>query len=87
LCTRTNLLGEKRRAIHTPQGNANVVPPPDKGNAVVILNANYYKHKVDALLKEPAYRKLAMDPTLTMEQRTMLFIKNFSLTTEVIKQL
>jgi hypothetical protein len=39
------------------------VLPADKGNAAVILNTEDYTRKIATLLEDPAYRRLAKDPT------------------------
>jgi hypothetical protein len=58
----------------------------DKGNATVVLNTSDYKQKISSLLNDPAYRKLAKDPTDAKERKTTL-LKKSSLTEETRRQL
>ena len=61
--------------------------PADKGNATVVLNTLDYKQKISSLLEDPAYRKLAKDPTDAIERKTTLLLKKSSLTEETCQQL
>ena len=47
----------------------------DKGKATVVLNTSDYKQKISSLLEDPAYRKLAKDPTDSIERKTTLLLK------------
>jgi hypothetical protein len=64
-----------------PPNNRNLtILQADKGNATVVLNTSDYKQKFTSLLEDPAYRKLAKDPTDAIERKTTLLLKKSSLT-------
>jgi hypothetical protein len=48
--------------------------PADLGNSTVLLTTVHYNQKIGALLQDPAYRRLAKDPTETVERKTSLLI-------------
>ena len=74
--------------MKTLKENTNLtILPADKGNATVILNTTDYKQKITSLLEDPSYRRLARDPTDSMERKTTLLLKKSSLTEETCKQL
>jgi hypothetical protein len=53
----------------------------------VVLNTSDYKQKISSLLEDPAYRKLAKDPTDAIEQKTTSLRRKSSLTEETRRQL
>jgi hypothetical protein len=57
--SRDNLTKTERAALKTLKDNNLTIPPEDTGNATVVLN----KQTISSLLEDPAYRKLAKDPT------------------------
>jgi hypothetical protein len=80
---RNNLSKTERAALKTIKNNRNLtILPADKGNATVVLNTSNYKQKITSLLEDPAYRKLAKDPTNAIERKTTLLLKKASLTEE-----
>jgi len=85
---RDNLRKTERAALTTLKDNTNLsILPADKGNATVVLNTSYYKQKISSILEDPAYRKLAKDPTDAIERKTILLLKKSSLTEETRRQL
>lgn len=79
---RGNMMRAERLAL---QGNFRILST-NKGNAIV-TNTEAYTSKPIALLEDPAYKKLAKDPTQITEQRTAAIIKRLSLPEEVAKHL
>jgi len=71
--TPQNIHGTKeqpKQAFHTLWGNVDLtILPACKGNAMVILNITDCM-EVMSLLVDPVYKKLARDPTQSMEWRT-----------------
>ena len=53
----------------------------------MVLNNVDYNRKIGALLKDPAYRRLAEGPTDTVEHKTSLLLKRSTFAEEVCKQL
>jgi len=73
---RDNLRNPERAPLKTLKDNTNLtILPADKGNATVVLNTSDYKQKISSLLDDPAYRKLAKDPTDAIERKTTLLLK------------
>ena len=78
---RDNLTRTETAALKTLKKNTNLtILPADKGNATVILNTIDYKQKITSLLEDPSYRRLARDPTDSIEWKTTLLLKKSSLT-------
>jgi hypothetical protein len=73
------------QALYTLRENANLmVLPADKCNATVILNTADYMRKISHLLEDPSYRRMAKDPTLSMDRRTELLLKRSSILDDVV---
>ena len=45
-----------------------VILPADKGNVTVLMNKDDYKEKMQEVLQEGEYRKVAADPTTIVEK-------------------
>jgi hypothetical protein len=72
---KNNVRRAEKLALQTLRRNADLtVLPADKGNATVILNTSDYTEKVLVLLDDPAYKKLAKDPTQPAGQRNTSLI-------------
>ena len=85
---RDSLSKTERAALNNLRNNMELtILPADKGNAMVVLNTTDYKHKISSLLEDPAYRRLAKDPTTTIEWKTTLLLKKSSFTEETCRQL
>jgi hypothetical protein len=63
------------------------VLPADKDNAMVILNTVDYIQKINALLDDSTYKKLAKDPTDSVERKTALLLKKSKLAEDICKWL
>jgi hypothetical protein len=53
----------------------------------VILNTKDYKHKINTLLEDAAYRRLNKDPTTGTERKTVILLKKSTLPEDVRKKL
>jgi hypothetical protein len=60
------------------------VLPADKGNAV--LSTADYNHKIAALLKDQAYRKLKKEHIESMEHKTILLLKRSSPSEQICQE-
>ena len=77
-----------RRSGGALQTNTNLTKlPEDKSNATVVLNTIVPNQTISALLQDPAYRRLAKDPTQTVTSKNIRFLKNSTLEEEVCKRL
>jgi len=84
---RDNLRKTERAALKTLKDNMNLtILPADKGNATAVLNTSDYKQKI-SLLEDPAYRKLAKDPTHSIERKTTSLLRKSSLPEETRRRL
>jgi hypothetical protein len=82
------LTGAERKALRPLRKNTDLtILLADKDNATVVLTSVEYNPKIDALLEDPAYRRLAKDPTEAVERKTILLLKKSSLAEEVCKRL
>jgi hypothetical protein len=73
---KNNLTGTERRARRVLKANESLTAlPTDKGNAAVVLGTSDYNRKIAALLENKSYKKLKMDPTDSVECKTVLLIK------------
>ena len=73
---RDNLSKTETAALNNLRNNTELtILPADKGNTMVVLNTTDYKQKISTLLEDPAYRRLAKDPTTTIERKTTLLLK------------
>jgi hypothetical protein len=82
------LTGAERKALRALRKNTDLaILPADKGNATVVLNIVEYNRKVGVLLKDPAYRELARNPTEAVEHKTILLLKKSSLAKKACKWL
>jgi len=62
-------------ALKTLKDNTNLtILPAEKGNATVVLNTSDYKQKISYILEDPAYRKLAKEPSDAIERKTTLLL-------------
>jgi hypothetical protein len=69
------LTGTERRGLQALKANeALKVHPADKGNATVVLDTADYNRKIAVLLEDQAYTKLKMDPTESVERKTLLLL-------------
>ena len=59
--------------------------PADKGNAMVVLNTEYYKQKIRDVLDLGTYKMLLRDPTGSVVQKTDQLVRQSSLSNEVKK--
>jgi hypothetical protein len=83
-----NLTRMEKQALRSLQGKTDLTGlPADKGNATVILATVDYSQKMASVLDDPAYKKLAKDPTETVERKTTALIKKTSLPQAVTEQL
>jgi hypothetical protein len=81
-----NLTGTERRALRDLRQNTDLtILLANKGNATVVLNTVDYNRKIGALLQDPAYRRLAKGPIETVERKTSLLLKRYTLVEEVCK--
>jgi hypothetical protein len=58
--------------------------PADKGNAIVVLNTVHCSQKIGVLLQDPYDRRLAKDPTETVECKTSLLLHLQSFTSDYV---
>jgi hypothetical protein len=85
---RDNLTRTERWALKSLHMDADLtVLPADKGNATVILNTIGYVQKINALLEDSTYRKLAKDPTESVERKIALLLKKSKLAEDICKRL
>lgn len=60
---RDNLTRVEKHAIWALWGDTDLTGlSADKGNVTVILNTEDYTQKIETLLEDPTYKKLAKDP-------------------------
>jgi hypothetical protein len=82
-----NLTKTEKAALKTLKDNKNLTILLAKEMLQWYLNTSDYKQKISSLLEDPAYRKLAMDPTDAIERKTTLLLKKASLTEEARRRL
>ncbi|XP_037514993.1 uncharacterized protein LOC119391383 [Rhipicephalus sanguineus] len=64
-----NISRKENNAIRSLRNDENIViPPADKGNAMVVLDREAYSDQVRDLLHSPAYETLAKDPTSRVQR-------------------
>jgi hypothetical protein len=63
------------------------VLPADMGNAIVILNMADCNLKIAALLECQAYRKLKKDCSESIERKTFLLLKKYTISDEVCQRI
>ena len=66
-----NMLPQEHQGIKSLQKNDKIVVlPADKGRATVVMDVVEYNRKMNSLLTDPkTYKKLALDPTSSLERR------------------
>ena len=87
-----NMTAQERRALNELQRRADIkIIPSDKGNRVVVMSTEEYNAKVNALLEDPAYKKVQNDPTPRKEKALRMEIdslkKNGDISNELAKKL
>lgn len=77
---KSNITSKERAAIRDLRERSEIVVlPADKGNATVVVSHKDYTEKMQSLLNDDSYRKISVDPTQKVENKTWALLKDADL--------